>query len=107
MNTKFLVPIDIPQEHNQNSAVPAAVSRSQHECKASGANIRCGSAQNLVPLCSREHGQNCGEQQRTHQQDGYAHPSRMIVKLAICVFHQVVEQVDGHNEECDYHEGNE
>lgn len=107
MNTKFLVPVDIAQEHNQNSAVPAAVRRSQHKCKASKVNIRCGSAQDLMPLRPREHGQDCREQQRAYQQDRYAHPSRMIIKFAVGVFHQVVEQVDRYDEKRDDHEGYE
>lgn len=31
----------------------------------------------------------------------------MIVEFAVCIFDQVIEEVDWHNEKCNYHEGDE
>jgi hypothetical protein len=60
-----------------------------------------------MSLRSSEHRQDRREQQRANEQYRYAHSSGMVVKLAIGVFHQVVEQVDRHDEECDDHECDE
>lgn len=57
-----------------------------------------------MPLRSREHRQDRREQQRAHEQDRYAHSSCMVVEYAVGVFDQVIEQVNWHDEKCDYHE---
>lgn len=109
MKTKFLIPIDIPQEHYQNSTVPGPVSRSQYKWVPSkiSRNVRCGSTQNLMPLRSREHRQNRREQKRAHEQDRYTHSGRMVIEFAIRVFHQIIEQVDRNYEERNDHERDE
>jgi hypothetical protein len=97
----------IPKEHYQHSTIPAPASTAAKISGDLNIHVRSGSTQDLMPLSPREKRQDSREEQRAYEQDRNAYSCRMAVKFAVLIFEQVVEQVDRHDEKCDYHESDE